>query len=270
MREKAPDYGNWISGKTIVQLILLAVLSVIFCALSFSPFSFFETWNPGLLWTVRILLSGVAVVMLARLIRMVRVRWLFSYTGGGISGRILNYVLSYLAWDGKGSLLDVGCGSGALSIKAAKKYPAAKITGVDFWEPSWAYTREQCEENAVIEGVRERIVFQKEDAAAMSFADGAFDAAVSNFVFHEVKSQPDKRLVVKEALRVVKPGGTFVFQDLFYNRELYGDPADFVEEVKRYGVSEIEIVKSVRAEFLPRLVKAHARMKDMGLIYGKK
>lgn len=40
------------------------------------------------------------------------------------------------------------------------------------------------------------------------------DAAVSNFVFHEVRTQPDKRQVVREALRVVKKGGSFAFQDM--------------------------------------------------------
>lgn len=54
-----------------------------------------------------------------------------------------------------------------------------------------------------------RITFQKGDAAQLPFADESFDAAVSNFVFHEVRTAKDKRDVVREALRVVKPGGAF-------------------------------------------------------------
>lgn len=64
-------------------------------------------------------------------------------------------------------------------------------------------------------GVASRIHFEKGDAAHLNYADETFDAAVSNFVFHEVHSARDKRDVVREALRVVKRGGAFSFQDLF-------------------------------------------------------
>ena len=39
-------------------------------------------------------------------------------------------VLSHLDYDGKGKLLDVGCGSGALSIRAALTWPETKVTAV--------------------------------------------------------------------------------------------------------------------------------------------
>ena len=61
----------------------------------------------------------------------------------------------------------------------------------------------------------ERVVFQKASASALPFDDGAFAAAVSNLVFHEVSGVRDKKKVIKEALRVVKKGGSFAFQDLF-------------------------------------------------------
>ena len=52
----------------------------------------------------------------------------------------------------------------------------------------------------------------KADAAKLPFLDDTFDAAVSNFVFHEVRSQRDKQALIREALRVVKPGGAFAFR----------------------------------------------------------
>ncbi len=56
-----------------------------------------------------------------------------------------------------------------------------------------------------IEGIADRVTFQKGDAAKLDFADETFDAAVSNFVFHEgAFRKKDKRDVVREALRVVK------------------------------------------------------------------
>lgn len=86
------------------------------------------------------------------------------------------------------------------------------------------------------------------DAAHLDFADETFDAAVSNLVFHEVYKQPDKLALVREALRVVKPGGVFVFLDIFYSRKVYGDLALFLDQLK----GDVAILGNV------------------GLIYGKK
>jgi len=64
----------------------------------------------------------------------------------------------------------------------------------------------------------------------------ADDAAVSNFVFHEVHSAKDKRDVVREYLRVVKKGGAFSFQDMFSQKALYRNMDEFVESLKAEGI----------------------------------
>jgi ubiquinone/menaquinone biosynthesis C-methylase UbiE len=149
---------------------------------------------------------------------------------------IHNYLLGKMNWDGRGKLIDIDCGAGAVTVKCAKKYPSAQITGIDYWGTVWNYAREQCEHNAEAEGVKARISFMKADASKLPFSDGAFDAAVSNFVFYEVMSQRDKRLVVREALRVIKKGGCFAFHDLFEHKEFYGDMHEFIEELKKKGI----------------------------------
>ena len=98
--------------------------------------------------------------------------------------------------------------------------------------------------------------FQKGDAAHLDFPDGTFDAAVSNFVFHEVRSEKDKRKIVREALRVVKKGGSFAFQDLFSQEKLYGDMNEFVEELKAEGIAEVHYIPHVEKQgFIPRFVQ---------------
>ena len=66
----------------------------------------------------------------------------------------------------------------------AKRFPAARVPGIDYWAGKWEYSRAVCERNATIEGVADRVNFQKASASALPFEAGSFDAAVSNLVFH--------------------------------------------------------------------------------------
>lgn len=97
----------------------------------------------------------------------------------------------------------------------SKKYPQASITGCDYWGGTWDYGKKQCEKNAELEGVAGRVRLTSASASKLPFADGAFDLAVSNLVFHEVKDSNSRLEPLRETLRVVKKGGAFAFQDLF-------------------------------------------------------
>lgn len=98
------------------------------------------------------------------------------------------------------------------------------------------------------------------------------DAAVSNFVFHEVRSAKDKRDVVREALRVVKKGGSFAFQDMFAQKALYGDMEEFVRELKKEGISEIHYIGNVekKVDFVPKYARAPWMISGVGILYGIK
>lgn len=166
-------------------------------------------------------------------------RNIFSFEKGGLMGKIHDFLLEHLQWDGQGKLLDIA--------------------------------KEQCENNAKIEAIENRISFQKGDAAKLDFADETFDAAVSNFVFHEVRSQAYKQLVVREALRVVKKGGVFVFHDMFEQKRLYGDMNVFMSQLKKEGIAEIHYIANTEKEtFIPGFLSTPWMLKDMGLIYGLK
>lgn len=266
--ENKIDYGNWVSLKMIKIWSALTFLFLLFSFLSFS--SVFAGVPHAVLLLLRIIFTVAAVLLLISTVYMGICRHLFSYNGGRVSAKILNYVLSRLSWDGKGKLLDIGCGSGALTIRAAKKYPVAELTGIDYWGTIWDFGKEQCENNAKAEKVSERIKFMRGNAASLPFPDGSFDAAVSNFVFHEVATQPDKRLVVREALRVVKNGGAFAFHDLFLRKKLYGNIEEFVAILKNEGVSEIHFVKSSDENFIPGILKLPSMLGSIGIIYGIK
>ena len=95
---------------------------------------------------------------------------------------------------------------------------------------------------------------------------------MSNFVFHEVRSAKDKRDVVKEALRVVKKGGVFSFQDMFSQKVLYGDMDEFVRILKAEGISEVHYIGNLEKKlgFIPGFVTTPWMISGMGILYGKK
>ncbi len=152
----------------------------------------------------------------------------------------------------------------------AKRCPSARVTAIDFWGERWEYSQGSCEKNARLEGVEGRTSFQRASASALPFEDGHFDAAVSNLVFHEVADAHDKKEVVKEALRVVKKGGKFAFQDLFMTKSVYGDSDDLVKAIRGWGIKEVELIKTADESFVPGALKASFMLGSLATIRGEK
>ena len=261
-KDQTPDYGNWVPAammKTLAVLIaVLLIVELLFLIL--------------LKNTILSVIGGILLVLAAAFtVYMRHCRILFDFRKGGLMGKVHQYLVDHLDWDGNGTLLDIGCGGGALTIRCARRFPRARITGTDYWGPEWSYAKEQCEQNARLEHVADRLIFCKGDAAALEFPDGAFDAAVSNFVFHEVRSEKDKRKVVQEALRVLKKGGSFSLQDLFSQEKLYGNMEEFTEGLRQEGFQEVHYIPFIERErWIPRYVQAPWMLYGVGLLYGKK
>lgn len=257
------DYASWIPVKLLTAS---GTAGTIFAALFLLSF-FIPVGVP--LIALRVLLAAVAVFILTFFAYMSHARRLLSYEGGGVQGKILDNVLHFLNWDGNGILLDIGCGSGALAIKAAKKFPQALVIGMDYWGNPWDYAQSQCETNARLEGVGGRVTFQRGDAAKLNFPDAYFDASVSNFVFHEVHSQPDKEALIREAFRVLKPGAPFAFEDVFFSKRHYPDIDVLIAELSK-NVAELHFVDTRKNNFVPLFLRTSLVAGDMGLIYGRK
>jgi len=244
------NYGNWVSKKFIY---IPAFLVIIFIGLSFLSLLFLI----GAFFLIPVAYFSYAYYQ-------------FSPRGGNLQAKIRNLIFTYLVWDGNGKMLDIGCGNGALAIEAGKKYSTAKIIGIDYWGSQWEYSKESCEKNAQIAGVADRTSFQKASAAKLPFADEFFDITVSNFVFHEVLDTKDKKDVIKEAFRVLKKGGLFVFQDLFLVERMYGETQDLLVAIKDWGIDDIKFVNTSRQEFIPQAMKPPFMLGKIGIIYGRK
>jgi ubiquinone/menaquinone biosynthesis C-methylase UbiE len=105
---------------------------------------------------------------------------------------------------------------------------------------------------------------------SLPFGDGHFDAVVSNFVFHEVSDAKDKRELIREALRVVRKGGAFAFQDEFLIKQFWGNPDDLVAVVRNWGTSKVEFVQTRDADFIPRALRLPFILGTMAIVAGEK
>ena len=97
-------------------------------------------------------------------------------------------------------LLDIGCGIGGPARWIAAKY-GCRVTGVDL-------TAEFCEaarELNSLTGLADRVQILHGSALSLPVPDSNFDHAYSQAVLMNV---PDKRGVFREALRVLRPGGS--------------------------------------------------------------
>jgi SAM-dependent methyltransferase len=249
--EMKTDYGNWVSKRLIY---VPAVMTAICIGLSFL----------SLYFVIGVVIFGVLLVYFSN------AYYRFSPKGGNIQSKILDLVVGRINWSGQGSAIDIGCGNGALAIKVAKKFPGARVSGIDYWGTQWDYAKEVCERNAEAEGVAGRMDFQKASASALPFKDGQFDLAVSNFVFHEVQDTKDKRDVIKEALRIVKKGGYFVFQDLFKVRAYYGTTDQLISTIRSWGVESVEFIDTSNEDFVPGALKLPFMIGSIGIIRGVK
>lgn len=95
-------------------------------------------------------------------------------------------------------LLDLGCGTGTLTVMLKRAHPGAEATGLDG-------------DQQVLEIARKKsrgmdIQWDEGLASSLPYPDSVFDRVVTSLVIHHL-STDDKRLAFKEIYRVLKPQG---------------------------------------------------------------
>lgn len=198
------QYGNWMSKPVFYMLGGGIALAALLAVLSFTVFH---------LPILGIIFAVILAALTAATCWCAWIRKQYSFGGGGMMDKVHQSLLSHLDFDGNGTLLEVGCGSGALTICAALSWSDCKAVGIDYWGAVWDYSKELCEKNARSEGVGDRCAFQRGDANRLDFEDETFDAVISNYVYHNITNASNKQALLKESLRVLKKGGVFALQD---------------------------------------------------------
>lgn len=252
-----PDYKNWMpkgmiwsfAAATIVALVLTLIVSIGWLKISF------------LILTV--ILAGMTVWTIL-------MYQAFSYNGKRqMSRQIIEGVAECVKLPEGGRGLDVGCGSGALTIAVAKRNPQGSMSGIDRWGAEYAsFSKKICEDNANTEGVAERTDFAQGDALKLDFPDEAFDAVTSNYVYHNITSR-DRQAILLETLRVLKKGGTFAIHDIF-SKSKYGDMQAFVRKLKDMGYEQVELIPTDNGRFMTPWEAKWMALSGSAILVGKK
>lgn len=140
--------------------------------------------------------------------------------------------------NGGETVLDLGAGTGFLSIEIARWLNDGTVLSLDLSEDMLR----RLEKKAAQAGVLERIETIRADAAATGLADASVDIAVSSAMLHELK---EPRAVLSEIVRVVKPGGRVFIKD--FRKSLLGRLIHLVHHRDAYGpFSECELEEALR------------------------
>jgi ubiquinone/menaquinone biosynthesis C-methylase UbiE len=112
-------------------------------------------------------------------------------------------------------VLETAAGTGIVTRAVARTLPSVSVVATDLNQPMLDHAAEQVSSS--------RVSWQKADAQALPFPDGAFDSVVCQF---GVMFFPDKQKAYREARRVLKPGGHFIFN--VWDRLEHNEFADLV------------------------------------------
>ncbi len=114
---------------------------------------------------------------------------------------VLRDYLDAMHIDAAHHVLDIGCGTGVAARAIARRPQfSGKVMGIDL-SPYLAQTAQRL---AADEGLSGRVEFRAGDTQSLDFPAGTFDAVVAHTLVSHVA---EPLAVLKEAARVVKPGG---------------------------------------------------------------
>jgi SAM-dependent methyltransferase len=123
------------------------------------------------------------------------------YLGPMLFQPYAEHIAARLAHHAPDTVLEVACGTGIVTKALLTALPSAGIIATDLNDSMLDYARSRLPWT-------ERLEWRQADACALPFEAARFDAVLCQFGLMFV---PDKALAMREARRVLRPGGHLVF-----------------------------------------------------------
>lgn len=153
------------------------------------------------------------------------------------------------------SVLDVGCGTGALAIAAKQRAGAGRVSGIDASPQMIERAREKARKAAVDVDFRVAVV------ELMPFRDAEFDVVLSTLMLHHLP-RAARETCMQEIARVLRPGGRVLAVDFMRDENTRG----IIGLMHRHGGLKVDdIVGLVRSAELTRV--ASGAVGKLGLYY---
>ena len=111
-------------------------------------------------------------------------------------------------------VLDMGCGTGTLTIMLKQLHPEAEVVGLDGDLKILAIARAKAAKAGV------EISLEHGMADRLPYPDGSFDRVLTSLMIHHLSTE-DKRAAIAGVNRVLRPGGEFHIADFGPPRGAY-------------------------------------------------
>ncbi len=172
-----------------------------------------------------------------------------------VSARLYDRVVGEVDLEGR-SVVEVGCGRGAGSARLAKTRRPASLLGVDLNEN----LIKSCQESHRAAN----LCFQQGDAQDLPIPAGTVDVVINIESSH---CYPSRSRFFEEVARVLRPGGAFLFADIFVLRGRAETPDDVGSLLSKAGLvvqGSCEITPNVLAarDAVWRSPAFHARIQE--------
>ncbi len=142
--------------------------------------------------------------------------WGTGYLSPGGADEVAR-VLDGLDLDGA-RILDIGCGSGGITLLLTLDHGAGHVTGIDVEAPACNAARKRVHDA----GAADRVTIRQVEPGPFEFADRSFDIVFSKDAIIHVA---DKDMLAREVFRVLEPGGWFAASDWLISHDDTPSPA---------------------------------------------
>jgi len=131
------------------------------------------------------------------------------------------------------NILDIGCGTGTLTMMLKREFPDTYLTGIDGDKSILAIASEKVEAAGLQIELKQALSYD------LPFPDNSFDVVVSSLMLHHLTDE-DKHNTIMEVRRVLRPGSQFTIAD-------WGKPSTFLVRLTFYLVQLLDGFKTTNS-----------------------